>query len=52
MISIVLATPCGGKREFKFKDQQKVTAGEQLATFVWENRIKFFTDIPKPEQRD
>lgn len=52
MISIILATPCGGKREFKFTDKQKITAGGQLAQFCWENRNKFFTDIPKPEQRD
>jgi hypothetical protein len=52
MISIILATPCGGKREFKFTDKQKITAGGQLAQFCWDNRVKFFTDIPKPEQVD
>lgn len=52
MISIVLAIPCGGKREFRFTDKQKITAGEQLAQFCWENRIKFFTEVPKSEQTE
>jgi hypothetical protein len=45
-VSIILAQPKGGKREFKFD------SGAKLAKWCWENKINFFTDLKKTEQRD
>lgn len=44
--SIVLSSPIGGKREHKFK------TGAALAEWCWKNKINFFADLKKTEQRD
>jgi hypothetical protein len=46
VITIVLAEAKGGKREFSFK------SGKDAAKWCWENKINFFTDLNKSEQRD
>lgn len=43
MVSIIVAQPVGGKREFKFE------SGAKLAQWVWKNKINMFTDLKKNE---
>jgi len=46
MISIIVAVPKGGKREFTFD------SGAKASKWVWENQIAWFSSLKKNEQRD
>lgn len=45
-VSVILAEPKGGQREFSFD------SGAKLARWVWENKTGWFTDVKKGEQTE
>lgn len=45
-VSIVVATPILGNREFRFQN------GKALSSWVWYNRSDIFASVPKDQQTE